>query len=145
MLSFSQFIVESSNYNNLRRDAKKMSIDDFMSKYSVEGEHIKNQQHLAPHHHFDISQLDPSEHDSWEHPDLSARGEQTVKQHIETLKSGGHLTPVIVSGTPDNKKYRPMVWDGHHRTIAAYRAGNKTIPGWFDDKTLKQIHKQQNG
>ena len=46
MLTFNQFLIESSNYINLKQDAGKMSLPDFLSKYSVEGPGKKN---MAPH------------------------------------------------------------------------------------------------
>jgi hypothetical protein len=145
MLRFKQFIIESAQYQQLKNDAKKLDLPSFLNKYSVEGQHITNQKHMAPHHHFEISHLDPSEHDSWENPDLSPRMLDTVnklRSRIATDKSS--IEPVLVQGMPDDKKFRPQVLDGHHRTIAAYREGLKTVPGWFDNGTLKQIHKQAN-
>lgn len=142
MLTFRQFICE--NYDNIKQDAKKMKLDSFLNKYSVEGKHIENQKTIPAHHVFNIDDIDPSEHDSWSHPDLSPYMEKKVKENVQMIKLNSTPPPILVKGSPEDKKYRPMVLDGHHRVIAAYRAGVKTIHGWLDDETLKEIHKNAN-
>ena len=144
MLTFNQFLIESSNYINLKQDAGKMSLSDFFNKYSVEGIHIGNQKHMAPHHYFKLTDIDPSEHDSWDNPVLSAHMRNKVDQNRKLIRQGSQMPPMLVVGRPDNKKWRPMVLDGHHRGIAAYRENIENVPVWFNDETLKEIHKHAN-
>ena len=144
MKSFKQFLLESEQYNDLKQNAKKMNLSDFLTRYSVEKDNIRNQDHLPPHHYFNISNIDPSEHDSWDKPDLSSSMEKQVEQNRNNIKQGKTSPSILIKGRPDDSKWNPQVIDGHQRVIAAYREGIKKVPGWFDDTTLKEIHKYAN-
>ena len=141
MLTFKQFLFESEQYDSIKKAAKKLELSNFMKRYSVEG---KNKKHIEPHHFFNISNIDPSEHDSWDNPDLSPHMKEKVERNRNDIRQGKSPPPILIKGRPDDPEWRPQVIDGHHRVIASYRERVKTIPGWFDDDTLKEIHKYTN-
>jgi len=134
-------------------DAVRMSKEEFLAKNSVEvtPEKLKSGQLPAQkvHDYVDPVNVDPSEYNMWGDTDLTTgKGGEKVRGMMDTLASGKEMPPVILRGTPDDPGFRPMVMEGHHRTMA-HLLKSEPLPVIYDDKTLGElwdrIHKQNGG
>lgn len=111
---FKKYLMETADYYTLKLNAKLLPYEEFMDKYSIEGSRLSNQNKIFPHNYLKISDIDPSEYDSWEETDLNSESEKYVTKLQQSLRKNEIIKPILVTGNPEDKKYRPMVLDGHH-------------------------------
>jgi len=139
-------------YPNLKGDAKKMGLHEFLDKHNIEhlNEHLDNglTPSNRPHAELHPDRMDPSEWDDWdEHKTWAGNTMPTSKKHIEglreSIRKGAKTNPVLVDHQEPGK-YRPQVIDGHHR-VAAHKEENKPAPVGFNAKTLAGTWASENG
>jgi len=142
--------IESSVGKTLFEDASQMPKKDFVEKYRMEIEDPRTASHQdfkdmeqkhktsQPHYKYDPKQLDPFELDSWDEA-LNEFSSKHVQELQNAIKNKADIPPILVEGSHLDKKYRPMVVDGHHRTIANLKENVSEVPLFFTNKTLKQI------
>ena len=136
-------------------DAEKLNKNDFLNKYSVEIENpvkashkdfelmSKKQQDMPPHYKYNVKNLDPYEMDSWDEK-LNINSEKKVGELQKAIQQKENLPPMLVEGSPFDKKYRSMILDGHHRMVASLRENISEVPVFFTNKTLKEIWEHFN-
>ena len=148
--------IGGAGYNqNLINSAKLLNKNDFIEKHSVEINDPVNATHsemelmaqkqnnMPAHYIFNLDKIDPFEMDHWDEP-ISTRSQEQVNSLKNSIINNEKIPPVLVEGSPFDKKYRPMVVDGHHRTIAYKELGIKEIPAFLTNKTLSNFWDQIN-
>jgi hypothetical protein len=140
---------------NFFEDAKKLNKNDFLNKYAIEPDNpakashaemlkiAEKQNNIPAHYEYDPKNLDPFEMESWKET-LRPQSEKQVQELQSAIQKNNPIPPVLVEGSPYDKKYRPMVLDGHHRTIAALNENASSIPVFFTNKTLNEIWSHLN-
>ena len=111
-------------------DAQRLDLKDFLDRYVAEllPEHLdsgKLPNCKGPHDWIPVGLLDPSEWEDWDEYDEFGSGpmadpesSRKINQMVKDIRSGQQMPPVLVEGLKDNPRMRPMVVDGHHRTVA---------------------------
>jgi hypothetical protein len=140
---------------NFFEDARKLNKNDFLNKYAIEPNNpahashadllkiAEKQKNLPAHYEYNPKALDPFEMESWEEA-LSPKSAKQVQEVQSVIQKNEPLPPILVEGSPYDTKYRPMVLDGHHRTIAALNENASSIPVFFTNKTLNEIWSHLN-
>jgi len=140
---------------NFFEDAKKLNKNDFLDKYAIEPNNpakashedllkiAEKQKKLPAHYEYNPKSLDPFEMESWNDV-LSPQSAKQIQEVQSVIQKNEPLPPILVEGSPYDTKYRSMVLDGHHRTIAALNENASSIPVFFTNKTLNEIWNHLN-
>jgi acetyl esterase/lipase len=147
-MPFTSRLLKRANHTlvNLKEDAHKMGLFDFLNKHIAELLPFRTQEPAKEIHEYIPPQdLDPSEWDDWSEDSYFMKDtKEKVDSMVKTLRLGGTLPPVLVEGLKDDPKFRPQVLDGHHRTMAYFLSKQK-VPVVYHIDTLIELWLKENG
>ena len=128
--------------------ARGMSARDFLDEFNATtlAPHLKHKRQppQISHGTLPTRDIDPSEWPDWNYRQAGPDSKERVAGMRQAAKNKT-LPPVIVEGLPTSTKYRPMVWNGHHRVAAHIEEGVPDVPVVYTVKDLARLWSQSNG